>query len=54
MYEKILELNRQINSERDSGKMYALLQQLRKEIAEERARIEATQLTKVNSKVSGL
>ena len=41
MHEKILELNRQLNAERDSQKISVLLQQLRKEITEERARIEA-------------
>ena len=40
MYEKILELNRRINAERDSEKISALLEELRKEMAAEKARIE--------------
>jgi hypothetical protein len=47
MYKKNLELNRQIEIERDSGKISALLQQLRKEIALERDRIETVQLSKL-------
>ena len=40
MYEKILELNRQINAERDSEKISALLEELRKEMAAEKAQFE--------------
>jgi len=49
MHERILELNRRINAERDSEKISALLEQLRKEIAEERARIETTQLSNMST-----
>jgi len=51
---RLCALNRQLNAERDSSKIAVLLQQLRKEIAEERARIEAIQLSQINSVVSEL